>query len=85
MVRLQDFKAQTSALSLTNPVDVRGKDPAAATKLVFNRYGNTYFLSEVCDGYASIGMKLPMSHTERELAKSAPLQAPEIVAMLAWR
>lgn len=85
VVQLRSFDGRRGAISQTQPVDVRGKDPAAATKLVFNRYGDRYFLSEVCDGYDSVGRIFPVSHAERELAKSEPLQAPEIVAVLARR
>ena len=85
IVQVQGFEAHTGALSLSWRVDVKDEDPAAATKLVFNRYGDKYFLSEVSDGYESIAMKLPVSHTQRELANTASIQTPELVAVLAWR
>jgi hypothetical protein len=85
LVRLQDFKAGTGVVSLSNWMQVKSKDPAAETKLVFHRYGDKYFLSEVSDGYDSIGMQLSVTHTERELSKTASTQAPEIVAVLARR
>jgi hypothetical protein len=85
IVQVQGTGAHTGVLSLSWRVDVQDKNPAAATKLVFNRYGDKYFLSEVSDGYESVAMKLPVSHTERELANTASIQAPELVAVLAWR
>jgi len=45
--------------------------------LVFNRYGNDYYLSEVWPAGGSTGRELLKSHTERELARKA--QEPQIV------
>ena len=61
------------------------KEPAGLTKLTFDRYGNRYFLSEVDNGYTGSGVTLPMSHAQRELAKTASVQHEEIVAVLAQR
>jgi len=55
------------------------------TRLTFNRYGNRYFLSEVDNGYTGTGFTMPMSHAQRELAKTASIQHEEIVAVLAQR
>ena len=43
--------------------------PADKTKLVFNRYGNRYFLSEIWVNGATRGHQLPKTCRERELAK----------------
>lgn len=43
----------------------------AKAKLVFNRYGDQYFLSQVWTPGDNVGRELPQSHVERELAKSA--------------
>jgi hypothetical protein len=45
--------------------------------LVFNRYGNDYFLSAVWPAGGSTGRELLRSRTERELARKA--QEPQIV------
>jgi len=45
--------------------------------LVFNRYGNDYYLSEVWPAGGSTGRELPKSRTERELARKAV--EPQIV------
>ena len=50
-------------------------------KLVFNRYGNEYFLSQIWDGSSDTGIQLAQSKREREasLAKNGPPERPEIV------
>ena len=62
-----------------------GSDPAAETKLVFSRYGNSYFLSEVHNGYTRTGFTVPMSKAERELMKTASAQRFEVLATMARR
>jgi hypothetical protein len=41
---------------------------AQITRLVFNRYGSTYFLAEVWQGFGSVGLKLGQSKAERIMA-----------------
>jgi hypothetical protein len=64
---------------LSNPADfyAGSQEP----KLVFHRYGGQYFLSRISTTSAS--RDFPMSHTERELKKtaSAELQTEILVAM----
>jgi hypothetical protein len=43
--------------------------PADKTRLVFNQYGNRYFLSEIWVNGAKCGQQLPKSSREKELAK----------------
>ena len=50
------------------------------TKLVFNRYGDRYVLSQVWPAGSNDGRELPPSKMERELARSTG--KPEIVALL---
>ncbi len=59
---------------------VKTDHPAADTKLVFNRYGKEYFLSEVVDGYVETGFIVPMPKSERELARSAAAERHTILA-----
>ena len=49
-------------------------------KLVFNRYGDRYFLSQVWPAGVADGRELVQSTKERELAKN--LKQPEIVALI---
>lgn len=43
--------------------------PAQKTKLVFHRYGNTYFLSQVWQGFGNDGLQLIPSKAERATAE----------------
>src|SRR5262249_52429673 len=49
-------------------------------KLVFNRYGDQYFLSKVLPPGASTGRELPKSHSELEVAKNLWKPAETTVA-----
>jgi hypothetical protein len=40
-------------------------------KLVFNKYGNEYFLCEIWDGNSNIGIHLPKSPREKEISLAA--------------
>lgn len=69
--------------NMSQPANTTG-----TTKLVFNRYGNQYFLSQVWtsakrDGYVYV---LPKSEREREIAKELSAnrnQGPEVVSIAA--
>jgi hypothetical protein len=52
-------------------------------KLVFHKYGDTYFLYEVLSG-SKIGMQIPESHREKEvkLATTAGAAPQEVVVAL---
>jgi len=50
-------------------------------KLVFNRYGDHYFLSQVWIGGTNLGRQLPLSKVEREIARN--IKKPETVSLLA--
>jgi hypothetical protein len=52
-----------------------------STKMVFHRYGDTYFLSEVWVAGNSIGRALPRSPAERELAGSGAERQIAVVRM----
>ena len=49
-------------------------------KLVFHRYGDRYFLSQVWPAGVADGRELVQSHKERELARNT--RKPEIVALI---
>ncbi len=49
-------------------------------KLVFHRYGDSYFLSQVWDAGNSRGRELLRSHAERELAAKAASEEDTVVA-----
>ncbi|MGC2111307.1 MAG: hypothetical protein WA655_17465 [Candidatus Korobacteraceae bacterium] len=50
-------------------------------RLVFNKYGNQYFLSQIWDGNGDIGIQLSKSKREKELslAQNAFPSGPEVV------
>jgi hypothetical protein len=60
--------------------------PADKTKLVFNQYGNRYFLSQIWVEGETRGRQLPKSSREKELAQDVAQNLPqrrvEIVASL---
>ena len=45
---------------------VQGRD-AGRPRLVFHKYGDQYFLSQIWDGNSNIGVELPVSHREKEI------------------
>ena len=59
----------SAAMFLTQP-EVLSSPPATAV-LIFNRYGDTCFLSNVRSPYSSLGQILPKSRTETEYARAA--------------
>lgn len=62
-IQLSSMDGKTHVVSLFEPnVKVGGPD----TKLVFHRYGDRYFLSEVQTADRELGMKLPTSKAERQ-------------------
>lgn len=70
--------------ALVNAIDVDKGDLAQSTKLVFHRYGNRYFLSQVWVRGDERGRELPKSHRESELAKDyrSTFQEVDLVATL---
>jgi len=60
--------------------------PADKTKLVFNRYGNQYFLSQVWLSGEARGHQLLKSNREKEVSKAMALSLPrervEVVASI---
>jgi len=73
----------TPAFTMTNAA--AGPLESGKVFLTFHRYGGDYFLAEIWDGSTAAGRSVPMSRTEREKAKSASLNKPGIVMVLARR
>ena len=83
---LQGGEHRSGVLTLSSHEEsVQTNDPAGMTKLDFHKYGDRYFLSEVIDGYRGVGYNVPMTRTERELAKTASAEHFEVLATLAQR
>ena len=89
-----NLSASSSALLLT-PIDNPGasafvvtmptqaNEPSSDSKLVFHRYGNRYFLSQLWRVGSSSGRQLRKSAREKEIALVASIQTPEQVILTA--
>lgn len=75
VIAVRDTKTGKSVMSLVRP-ESSGKSDATP-KLLFNKYGDKYFLSRVSPGFGSSPMQLPTSGLERELRIAATRGAPE--------
>jgi hypothetical protein len=62
---IRDSKAAKSVLIMVRSERSRNSDSRA--KLVFNRYGDKYFLSQVSRGFGAGVMQLPTSKLEKEV------------------
>ena len=79
LLRCGDPKA--SAFVMT--IGTQGKKQQEESKLVFNRYNNHYFLSQVWVAGHSTGRELRKTAREREIAQTAKLEAKDQVILLA--
>jgi hypothetical protein len=61
--------SSAGVVRLTIPVNTL--HPMTSASLIFNRYGNEYFLSEVWPKGGSVGRGLPKTRAERELERKA--------------
>jgi hypothetical protein len=77
LIRGEDNGSATFALTIATQADQ--VQPCA--KLVFNRYGDRYFLSQVWHAGTDRGRMIPASKAEQEMAMSTA--KPAIVALLA--
>ncbi len=84
VVGITNIDTREAAMVLTTPSSAWRKE-RGQTMLVFHRYGNSYFLSEIRDGVASAGYELPVSPTEKELSRTASVQTFQVLAYLARR
>jgi hypothetical protein len=66
VVLLKCDEARNGVMVLTSPVG--GVLPIQQSKLIFNRYGDRYFLSEIWIAGRAYGHRLSRSKVERELA-----------------
>jgi|ERR1700733_3865719 hypothetical protein len=68
-----------------NSINVESRKTASETKLVFHRYGDRYFLSEVWVAGNELGRALPASHREQELARDYDRHFQEVNVVAAMR
>ncbi|MCI0391768.1 MAG: hypothetical protein MOB07_23745 [Acidobacteria bacterium] len=64
---IRNVNTKSSMVSIVHESDAKAESKA---KLVFHRYGNSYFLSQAWDGMNDSGSELSKSKAEREVAKS---------------
>ncbi len=83
VLALSGAEPRTAAFLVTHVAYANsGQHPS---QLVFNRYGNSYFLSEAWWGEAGIGLVAAKSRVEREMATSASAGPLEKVILRAQR
>jgi hypothetical protein len=74
---------QSSRIFLAVPcLSLKAGRPSNQTELVFGRYGDLYFLSEIWVKGKSVGQRLPKTGREVEMAKNDSLQQVVILAEL---
>jgi hypothetical protein len=76
LLKLRNTSTNAAAFVLTNSVIEPGHKKSTP-RLVFNRYGDKYFLSQVWPGSNSIGHQLSKSAAERE--QMAKIASPSMV------
>lgn len=76
---IKSMDGRTSKIVLTTPVQANRAQEKA--KLVFSRYADQYFLSEVWTPADSTGLELPKSRSELSLARHAGDKTVERVAI----
>jgi hypothetical protein len=78
---LTDIASEARKVDVRVLTHVGGRNAAPnKSKLVFNRYGDRYFLSSVWQSGTDAGRVLPVSKVERELAlRASPPRSSQIV------
>src|ERR1700682_2202154 len=72
---------RASALRISNAA--QAKEPQTESKLVFNRYGNRYFLSQVWTSGSIRGRQLPISPREKEMPQLARNETKTEITLVA--
>jgi hypothetical protein len=75
------WDAGASAMVITNAA--QAKEPQTESKLVFNRYGNRYFLSQVWTAGSIGGRQLPKSPKEKEGERLARNETKDEITLVA--
>ena len=82
-LQVRSLDGGAGALSLgAHPISYTGPRTGDA-RITFNKYGNSYFLSNVLNGYSGVSFDVPVSRTERELARTASAQKFQVLGVLA--
>ena len=75
---IRNLNSKTANLVLSS--SCRSPKSAGQTKLLFHRYGNHYFLSQIWIEGSYAGRELPRSTQEKEVAKDFSMQQVVLVA-----
>jgi hypothetical protein len=76
-------RADRGASAMVMSIATQAKAPQSDSKLVFNRYGNRYFLSQYWSAGSSSGRLLPKSAREKEISRIARDVTQEQVTLVA--
>jgi hypothetical protein len=79
VLAIRSADGSMNKIVMTTPVQA-GRTQETA-RLVFNRYGDQYFLAEVWTPADDTGMAIRQSRSERELARNGGHRAPEQTAI----
>ena len=79
VLMLRDDSGHVKALIQTNAVT--GRKIGEPAMLVFNKYGDRYFLHRVLNAGSGTGSELRKTKIERELVASAPVQQVMVAAV----
>jgi hypothetical protein len=82
LITLRELGGKHSAMVLTRPASTAAPgDRDGAGKLLFQRYGNEYFLLSVWKPSARDGLAVPVGVRQKELARRVAEPATTIVAL----
>jgi hypothetical protein len=76
-------REDSTASAFINTNAAVSSTPQAESKLIFNRYGNRYFLSQVWSAGNSQGRQLVKSAREKEIALTAKMETEGQVILVA--
>lgn len=66
-----------AAIAVTSLVNKESAVRLTASKLQFEKIGDEYFLARVVDGTRDLSLVLPVTHTQKELARKSPFGGME--------
>ena len=72
-----------TAAAFVTTIGTQGKEQQGRSKLVFNRYKDHYFLSQVWNAGYSSGRELKKTSREKEIAQTAKLETRSQVVLVA--
>jgi hypothetical protein len=81
-ILIQSRDARSASLSTYSSEE---KLRAQSPKMIFHKYGNSYFLAEIWDGSGSSGMQIPETKREKELRASNEGPASEEFVVVAMK